>query len=261
MTENKPILVIGDACEDRFIYLLSCDRLAPDGPYPICNEIAKTKNMGMAGNVYENIKSLFFPVKLICNSNYNEVTKTRYIEKKNNHKFVRIDSDDKIKRISNGKLENINFDKYSAVIISDYNKGYVEPDDIRYISERHPLTLLDSKKILGDYASKVAFIKINRKEYETSRKEIILHGLESKVIKTVGSEGCEYRGVIYPVEEVQVKEYSGLGDFFIAAFTIKYIKTKDIERSITFANKIATLSCQKRGGEKLTQEEINSINV
>ena len=50
------ILVVGDSCEDVFIYG-DCDRLAPAAPVPVFVESHRKSNKGMAGNVYENVVS------------------------------------------------------------------------------------------------------------------------------------------------------------------------------------------------------------
>jgi len=54
----KKILVIGELCVDRFIYG-DVKRLSPEAPVPVFNELEKVENNGMAGNVVENIKSLY----------------------------------------------------------------------------------------------------------------------------------------------------------------------------------------------------------
>jgi len=84
------ILVIGESCKDVFVY---CDakRLAPDVPVPVLNIIRQTENPGMAGNVVANIKSLQ-PDSIVSIINQPEhITKTRYVDIKTNHMFIRVD--------------------------------------------------------------------------------------------------------------------------------------------------------------------------
>jgi len=40
---------------------------------------------------------------------------------------------------------------------------------------------------------------------------------------------------------------SGAGDTFTAAFAFKYLETKDVSISVTYANKLATKVVSKRG--------------
>ena len=52
--EHFNILVIGDSCDDVFIYG-HVYRLAPEGPVPIFNPFESKTNGGMALNVQANI--------------------------------------------------------------------------------------------------------------------------------------------------------------------------------------------------------------
>ena len=120
------ISVIGDSCKDIFIYG-KANRLCPEAPVPVFIPQRKTETGGMAANVYENIESLGVEVDLVTNSEV--ITKTRYVEEKTNHQIIRVDSDSaKSKRIEG--IEHIPFGDYCAVIISDYNKGFLEYEDI-----------------------------------------------------------------------------------------------------------------------------------
>jgi sugar/nucleoside kinase (ribokinase family) len=56
-----------------------------------------------------------------------------------------------------------------------------------------------------------------------------------------------YREKTYPVEKVEIKDTSGAGDTFLAALSIEYCKSNDIDKAIEFANKCATIVVQKQG--------------
>lgn len=240
---NKPILIIGDACIDIFVYC-SCSRLCPEGPVPVLDIIEIKKNHGMAGNVERNFKALNQDCELICNSNYKEITKTRYVEKESNHLFIRIDDPKPVKRVKN--LDKIDYSKYSAIVISDYNKGFVFQEDIEFISRSHALTFMDTKKILGDWAKNISFIKVNKKEYEAS-KSSITNSIKDNIITTLGSEGCMFKDKIYQTIKSEVKDLSGAGDTFLSSLATEYLKNNNIIDSINFANKCASLVVQKRG--------------
>ncbi len=140
------ILVIGDSCKDVFIYG-TANRLCPEAPVPVFIPKRKTETGGMAANVYENIESLSIEVDLITNSE--PITKTRYVEEKTNHQIIRVDSDaTKSQRVQG--LEHIPYENYCAVIISDYNKGFLEYDDIEYICSKHDTVFIDTKKIVNE---------------------------------------------------------------------------------------------------------------
>ena len=56
-----------------------------------------------------------------------------------------------------------------------------------------------------------------------------------QVIKTLGGQGCEFNGTIYPVDKVDVLDVSGAGDTFITVPTHKYTRMSDITKAINFA--------------------------
>lgn len=241
---SKPILVIGDSCVDRFVYC-HCERLCPDAPVPVLDVLYQEDSYGMAGNVHRNIEALDAPVILKCNPNYKSIIKARYVDKKSNHLFLRIDTVLPPEHI--GDLSAIDFDSYAAIVISDYDKGFLTREDIHFIGARHPLTFLDTKKILGDWAKTITYIKINRKEYRLSSGAID-QDLENRIICTLGADGCRFRQVTYRVNEVEIKNLSGAGDSFLAGLVVKYLETNgDIGESLIYANNIATIVVQKRG--------------
>jgi D-glycero-beta-D-manno-heptose-7-phosphate kinase len=228
-----------------FFFYGTCKRMEPSCPVAILEKSDIKENLGMAGNVYKNILSLGAKAELICNENYKNIIKTRYVEKKTNHMFVRVDITENISRIKN--LHKINFNKYSAVIISDYNKGFLTEEDIQYIAKNNPVTFLDTKKILGDWAKNIRYIKINRGEYENSRAEILRYKLTDKMIITLGEGGCKYKDKIYPVKKVEVRDLSGAGDSFLAALVVKYLEKFNMDESLVAANEAATIVVQKMG--------------
>ncbi len=246
---EKRVLVIGDSCTDVHIYG-TCDRLCPDAPVPVFLPSITKRNKGMAGNVHENLLSLNVNSTLVTNPD--GVEKVRYVEKSTNHMIVRIDSgEEQIKRINN--LHLIPIETYDAIVISDYNKGFLTEEDIQFISRHHETVFLDTKKLLGDWASKVKFIKINQVEHART-----LHTIRDKawinesLIITRGSKGCYYKGEIFPVEKVEIKDLSGAGDTFLAGLVANYLETNEIRTALKYANDCATKVVQQKG--------VNTIN-
>ena len=159
------ILVIGESCRDIYIYG-ECARLCPEAPVPVFKSLGVgSNNGGMATNVFKNIKSICdINTDLITNTNWISIKKTRYVDHRTNYLLLRVDENDQ--DYMSCEPEKIDLNKYDAVVMSDYNKGYLSEQDIAYISENHPLTFLDTKKILGNWCKKVTFIKINNDEYK-----------------------------------------------------------------------------------------------
>ena len=237
------VLVIGDSCTDVFVYGY-CKRLCPEGPVPIFEPSRTITNMGMSGNVVANLKSLGAEkVELVTNKE--QITKTRYVEEKANHMIIRIDSNDKVSNSFDAK--RVPFNDYDAVIVSDYDKGFLSLDDLKLISESHPLTFIDTKKPLGVEMSGFTFIKINEVEWENCKGQTY-EMWSDKLIVTMSERGAMYDGITYPVNnDIEVRDLSGAGDTFMASLVISYLKTNSIEVSIQYANDCATKVVQKRG--------------
>ena len=254
------VLIIGDSCLDEYIYCTT-NRFCPDAPVPVLKPESYVCTKGMAGNVADNLTSLGAKVTLITNAN--QIKKTRYVDERTNHMFVRIDEgEDDIFPIEKITLANIKWEKYDAVVISDYNKGFINEDQISYISNNHHNTFLDTKKSIDNWAAGIKYIKIN--EVELDHSIGFLHDNEEefaeKVITTLGSKGAQYKGQIYPVEEVDVRDTSGAGDTFMAGLVYAYLnidKNYDIHSIIEFANKCSTQVVQKKGTAKINKKELN----
>jgi len=244
------ILIIGESCKDIYRYG-ECSRLCPEAPVPVIKLSNEKYNItpGMAMNVYRNIRSLSteeeVEVVLSTNANWQKINKLRLVDQRTNYIILRADeNDDQITHCDN--IGDIEFSEFEVVVISDYNKGYLTEEDIRYISQQHENTFLDTKKILGDWCDDVKYIKINEFEYNRT-KHMLDENMNSKMIITLGPNGAKHLDKIYAVPKVEIKDTSGAGDTFIAALALKYAETKDIEESIEFANHNATLVVQKKG--------------
>jgi len=236
------ILVIGETCRDVFVY---CDsnRLCPEAPVPVLNIVDQRENPGMAGNVRRNIESLSGKViDIATNSNWYEITKTRYVHKESNHMFFRVDAIQSIPRIN---VKDLDLD-YDLIVISDYNKGFLLKEDIQYICSNHSNVFIDTKKILGDWVNNARFIKINDYEYRNS-EPYLTEDIRQKIIHTMGGQGCEFKGKRYPTKKVEVKDLSGAGDTFMAGLVVKFMETNDIGESIKFANECASKVVAQKG--------------
>ena len=234
------VLVIGD------IYIYGrCERLCPDAPVPVFEPLFTRENLGMAGNVYQNLVSLGMPCTFI--SDAANVEKKRMVEEKTNHMLLRVDTgENNIQRIKDISIDLLK--EHTAVVVSDYNKGFLEEEDIKFICDNHDLVFIDTKKTLGEFCKNVSYVKINEPEYNKSIDFISESDwIGDKLIVTLGSKGCEYREETYPVDKVEIKDLSGAGDTFLAGLVYSYLKTDSIQKSIEFANECATKAVQKKG--------------
>lgn len=239
----KKILIVGEACLDKFVYC-HAERLAPDLPVPVLRVIEETENPGMAANMHRNVRNIYPQVDLYTNEGWEKVTKTRYVHRNTNHTFIRIDAEPSIERIN---VRKVPLHDYDLIAISDYNKGFLTEDDIRHICENHDMVFIDTKKVLGDWALKAKYIKINNYEYERSKPHIG-NDLKKKIVYTKGDQGAFFKGKNYPVKKkVEVKDVTGAGDSFFAALLVKYLQTGNIEKAIAFANECASEVVQHKG--------------
>jgi D-glycero-beta-D-manno-heptose-7-phosphate kinase len=236
------ILVIGESCKDIFKYG-KCERLDPAAPAIVFCPLETKENGGMAMNVFNNLKTLGAEVEIHTNQNWSIVTKTRFVDKKTNYILLREDNNDGQYGLCN--IESIDFKKYDAIVISDYNKGFISKLDIKQICKKHPLVFLDTKKEIGKWCECVTFIKINN--YEVSRAHHVTKNLRDRLVITLGPAGASHKNTIYPVKAVDIKDLSGAGDTFMSGLVYKYTETKNIDKAIDFANECATIVVQKAG--------------
>lgn len=242
----KKILVIGDLCTDKFVYG-KVDRLSPEAPVPVFIPIETKFNYGMAGNVVNNVKALTNEYDVDLITHYETITKTRYIDYNTNHMFMRVDEGEE--NIETLELTDDTIDKIKnadAVIVSDYNKGFLSLETINEIGKLANLSFLDTKKKIDfDTIENYTFIKLNEDEFKknmTDDPEKL-----KKIIATLGRRGAQYMAKIYPVVAKDTIDVSGAGDTFLAALTVNYLQTKDIDVAITFANKMCSIVVSKKG--------------
>jgi bifunctional ADP-heptose synthase (sugar kinase/adenylyltransferase) len=140
-------------------------------------------------------------------------------------------------------------DEYDAIIVSDYCKGFLQTYDIEQIAQMAKCpTFLDTKKELGDWCNDIDFIKINSLEHEKNFETLPKYPqLYDKLIVTKGKHGCEFRGQMYSTQEVPVRDVSGAGDTFLAGLVYEYVKSKNIDKAIDFAQECTTKVVQKKG--------------
>ena len=249
----KKVLVIGDSCRDIYLYG-KCDRLSPEAPVPVLKPLTSRSTRGMAANVYANLQALGIDADLITNTEL--PIKTRYVDEVSNQMLLRVDENDLIEPIE--YLKDIDFKEYSAVVISDYNKGFLSKDDIEYISKNHKNTFLDSKKTFGDWCSKIKFIKINEKEYLNNSSFLDKH-YHGHLIVTRGKRGATLDSTdgFLITEEHPVRDLSGAGDTFFAALVAYHVKNNDICEAIKFANKCASWVVTQKGVVVVDVKKIN----
>ena len=240
------VLLIGDSCTD--IYNIgTVDRLSPEAPVPVVKIVETFSLPGMSANVHRNLVNLNIEADFVHNGT--SITKTRFIDKRSGQHLLRVDDEENVVQWS-GKLPN-SLDSYDAIVISDYDKGFLTYEHIESLIESSVPVFIDTKKTdLERFQG--AWVKVNELEYSRLRSEC------SGLIVTLGERGAKvpHHDIECPTKAVEVMDVCGCGDTFLAALTAQYLFTKDIEKAIIFANIAAGITVQHRGNYAPTYDEI-----
>ena len=250
------VLLIGDSCTDEWVYG-SCDRLSPEGPIPVMKYQEKQSAPGMAANVNENLKSLGINVNFITNKE--KITKTRYVDQKSNQQIMRLDTEPDVTQIQQHQIMIAAMhQQYDAIVVSDYNKGFVNLDLIHDLARKNPniKVFIDTKSTTPPRRGNIVY-KINQKEFEALRSDHIPNS--SNCIVTMGANGALWNKKQFPVPIVRTFDVTGAGDTFLAALVFYYIQLDSMDESIAFANKAAAIAVENPGTYTLTMEDVDEI--
>jgi D-beta-D-heptose 7-phosphate kinase/D-beta-D-heptose 1-phosphate adenosyltransferase len=240
------VLLIGDSCVDIYQYG-TVDRISPEAPVPVFRFISEDQKKGMAGNVEHNLSTLGCDVKFYHGA---LSTKTRLIDSRSRQHIVRIDNDIISTALEFESIDIKDLVSADAIVISDYNKGYVDYELIETLRSKTDLPIfVDTKKIYLDKLEG-CIVKINSHEYD------LVKTVCSDLIVTKGKSGALYKNQLYPTDNVEVSDVTGAGDTFLSALVYRYLHTGSIEESIKFANRLAAITIQYTGVYAPTLEEI-----
>jgi bifunctional ADP-heptose synthase (sugar kinase/adenylyltransferase) len=248
-------LVIGETCTDKFVYG-KVARMSPEAPVPVFIPLSTVTNDGMGGNVLNNL------LAIIKNNNQNHSVysiipdssclKTRFVDLKTNHYFLRVDENDSFKRLEFSDPELNTIAKSDCIIISDYDKGFIKEEDIKRIRSlvrEDTLIFLDTKKrISKDLLRYVNFVKLNESEYLQNFPNELKLLYYDKLVVTLGEKGAKYLDVFFEQENPKTTyDVSGAGDTFTAALAYHYTVNKNIPEAIRYANSVAAQVVTKKG--------------
>ena len=168
-----------------------------------------------------------------------------------------------------------NYSDYDIIILSDYNKGVLNHlwfsmnnlDNVIVDPKKDDFSYYKNAKIITpnlnelQRASKIE-IKDNKSIVDACNKLIEECNFNYIVVKK-GDQGMTIIGkdnfvkhiAAHPVENPDV---TGAGDTVVAALSLAFAKTKDIEISAKFANAAAAVVVGKTGTATVTIDEINN---
>jgi len=246
MNRRGRILVLGDDCVDIYQWG-QVQRLCPEAPVPVFEPLHKERRQGMASNLAQNLQSLGLDVTLKTGL---KQVKTRLIDQASEQILLRIDQDRPCEQI----ILPQDLDQYDSVVVSDYAKGSVDTELVRRLELEYKGPIyLDSKRTDLAILTRT-LVKIN--DRERSRQT----AWPKFLITTLGRQGAEYLGDIYPARSIELVDACGAGDSFLAALVwAEYLGYTRIE-SITWANTAASICCRHRGVYVVGLDELIEAN-
>lgn len=260
-------LVIGDLILDSNTYG-TATRLCPEAPVPVVVPSETVVTRGGAGLVADQLAELigvenvishfgsksrkeriFADGRLICRTDYDS---------------IEVSDEDAFRRAILPHLEKI-----SLVIVSDYGKGALNQNlaaEILWIARAHKIPVfVDAKTNWEFYAGAFA-------AFPNNRERSLANYFFEHTIEKNGERGCFVDETpIYPQHRRAVRDCTGAGDTFLAAF-VAHLATQhfgldlnindiaNLRDAARFANHVAGLSVEYVGTRVIKLSEIYETN-
>lgn len=308
--EGKHILIIGDVMLDRYI-TGTADRISPEAPVLIMLNKFEYCALGGAGNVALNVKNLGAKASLIggigednesgimieianhAGINYSFVTdenrpttlKTRVIvggqhllriDKEQTHEW-NIPAHDIPSHINELEHQSGEFD---AIIISDYQKGFVTQDVINYALQYKIPIVVDPKTKYWERFKGATVLTPNQKELSSylgnkshSRIDDMIRFLGfDGILETCGEDGVTIwkskptNGSHEKSKEtiagyaVPALDITGAGDTFTAAVALSLASGASLNEAAEIANMAGAISVQCPGCYCVKNTELQEFN-
>ena len=239
------VLLIGDSCLDEYHYG-TVERISPEAPVPILKITRTETKPGMAANVKDNLEALGIEVDFLTGGIRS--IKKRFIDERSKQHIIRVD-EDKPNPPFNAWRDSLAYNQYDAVIISDYDKGFITYDNVSAVRSQFkgPIFIDSKKRDLAQFEG--CFVKVNELERSLAISSC------TDMITTLGGQGAEYQGKQYPAPKVEVVDVCGAGDTFLAALAYKFLETNNIDQAIQFAIRAGSITVEHSGNyaPKLTE--------
>jgi len=204
----------------------------------------------MIKNVYNNFVNLGIkPDNITLYSKLSE-EKVRYVDDISGRQLMRMD----VKITESQKaydltgLLMVDLTEFDAIIISDYDKGYVTYDFIQDLRKKYegPIFIDSKKPDLEKF--KGCIIKINRNEWDSKTSD----GMDATIITGGGGEitfkdELSFQEQYFLPPNVDAHDPCGCGDTFLAALVYDYLHSRDIPNAIEFAMRAAAITVTKNG--------------
>ncbi len=206
----------------------------------------------------------------------NYSTTTKYRIYCNDTQVARVDKEESLSWDPNQSNRSLDYSDFDIIILSDYDKGvfsnpwFVKPKNINVIldpkNKKNEHLFIHSNIITPNLneLKKITDLNINNKNFIVNACEkLIKENNFNYVIAKKGSKGITVVGNSDFIKHIKPHkvtnpDVTGAGDTVIAALSIAYAKTNDIEFSAKFANAAAAIAVSKIGTATVTIDEINN---
>lgn len=306
--KKKKIAVIGDIMLDHYLEGMS-SRVSPEAPIPVILVKKEWFAAGGAGNTAVNIVELGGRVVLFGTIGEDQAGfwlhdefLRRKIENKagtmfgktieklriylNGKQVVRADKDDFFCpegwQKNTEALVGLDIEKWDAVLVSDYDKGFVNEHMARELvcitKENKKILIVDTKpehflwfkncyciKPNKVEAEKFTGIKIEELEDAEKAGLRIKKELQANVLLTLGSMGMmlfeEECTTHFSSNAKDVFDVTGAGDTVLAAFALALSSGANMKQAVDLANHAAAIVVGKSGTAPVTLDELkNSLS-
>ena len=194
----------------------------------------------------------------------------------NSIQVARVDKEEPLNWNPNQSESSLDYSDYDIIILSDYDKGalmrpwFFKPKRTNVIldpkNERYEHLFMHSNIITPNLneLKKLSGMNINNNDSIVNAcNKLIEENNFEYIIAKKGDKGMAIVGkqnFIKHIEphRVDSPDVTGAGDTVIAALSIAYAKTNDIEYSAKFANAAAAIAVGKTGTASVTIDEINN---
>jgi len=290
--EDIKVLVVGDIMLDKYV-IGTVDRISPEAPVPIVNVIEEYSTLGGCGNVVRNVKELGAQVDclssvghdiegstivnelkkigvndLILNKSKRTIVKERIISEHRLVQMLRIDREVNI--TIPGKeaieyLDSFSNGNYDIILISDYAKGFVTHELIKYLKKRFTCNIIvDPKPQNAWMYNDVFMLTPNEKEW-IQMKQANTYKLDKVkyILQTLGKKGMKLiegnKELYIEAEPVEIYNVSGAGDTVIAVIGVCLSMGIGVEYAVSIANKCAAYVVTQSGTAVVPKTKFESI--
>ena len=160
------------------------------------------------------------------------------------------------------------FSDYSAIVISDYNKGFFDEIVIKQIVSKcrgHKIPIFVDSKRNDLSCFEGCIIKINETEYAEST----FFPDSCEMIVTAGRGGAVWRDEIFPAEKSEIDDLEssssdslrvanvcGAGDTFLSGLVTEYLSSGNMKKSIKFANLCGSKAIENFGTYVISLDDL-----